>query len=81
MCSGGQSPYPGLTSFQLVARKMRDAQKLGEGKPVAQLELPRGTPACLQAFIRRCCCDAEHRWAENGGCVDVGWVALRGVRC
>lgn len=61
MCSGGQSPYPGLTSFQILARKLREVQQLEDGGVEDQLGAPPGTPPRLQAFIRRCCCDARHR--------------------
>lgn len=63
MCSGGKSPYPGLTSYQLVAQKMREAQQLAQGNLVGQLELPPGMPRSLQTFVRRCCCAVDQRWA------------------
>lgn len=63
MCSGGKSPYPGLTSYQLVAQKMREAQQLAQGNLAGQLELPPGMPPSLQTFVRRCCCAVDQRCA------------------
>ncbi|PRW58290.1 Mitogen-activated kinase kinase kinase 13-A [Chlorella sorokiniana] len=80
MCSGGKSPYPDLTSYQLVARKMREAHQLAEGKPAAQLEPPPGTPSRLQAFIRRCCCDAEHRWSADDAAAPLAAKWRRALR-